>query len=104
MGADAVEVGEVVVEPVAVGLDEAFEGNVGAGDRVDRDFGVGRGCRERGEQGEAEGKAGKVHGMPWGVGRRRRADYGLTISLARQEATTRPRGRHGGVADDRGTA
>src|SRR3546814_14662576 len=52
VGANAVEVGQVAVEPVAVGLDQAFDGNLGAADRVDRDAGVGEG----GEAGEEKGE------------------------------------------------
>src|SRR5690606_22356564 len=34
VGADAIEVGQVVVEPVSVDLDKAFEADIGTGDRI----------------------------------------------------------------------
>src|SRR3546814_16187088 len=62
VGANAVEVGQVAVEPVAVGLDQAFDGNLGAADRVDRAAGVGGGGGAGEEKGER--KEG-CPGFPW---------------------------------------
>jgi hypothetical protein len=67
----AVEVGEVAVEPVAVGLHQAFEGDFGIGDDIDRHLRARRGRDEqakRAEDGEGQGAAGEVHGEPFGRG------------------------------------
>src|SRR3546814_762041 len=61
VGADAVEVGQVAVEPVAVGLDQAFDGNLGAADRVDRDAGVGEGGEAGEEKGERKAVCSEFH-------------------------------------------
>jgi hypothetical protein len=58
----AVEVGDVAVEPVGIGLQQALEGDFGAGDDVDRHLRVGGGRGDGGQQGHGQDAAGEFHG------------------------------------------
>src|SRR5690606_3294469 len=74
-----VEVEHVAVVPVAVGLQQAFEADVGTGDRIDRDLRVRGATGQQGQQGKTKEAGTSVHGRLrlW----RREAGYGVNVAL-----------------------
>lgn len=63
VGADrAIEVLHIVVEPVAVGLDQAFQRDFGAADHIDGDFGMRSGAASASNKGRAKQGRRKFHG------------------------------------------
>ncbi|MNI37302.1 hypothetical protein D3C73_913890 [compost metagenome] len=61
-GVTAVEVHDVIVVPVAVGLDQAFEGDFRTADHIDGDFGVGGRHIQRSSHGDRQELVMQFHG------------------------------------------
>ena len=74
-----IEVAYVAVVPVAVGLQQALEADIGSADRVDRDLGACHWADQGGQKGKAQQAVSGFHGRLWMVGTP--AGYDVNVSL-----------------------
>ena len=87
-GVAAVEIDHIIVEPVAVGLDQAFEGDFRTADHVDGDFGVGGRHVQRSDHGGSQEVVMQFHGRSlagrWEDARRLEGEDCVNVTIRAQ--------------------